>query len=238
MNKEISFKSKIKFVSKYEFVKVIKKNTSFSKHAIDYNATSSIRFADRFYTGEIRTCTGGGIISPHKKACGFHIFDDEQNNNSLICTTKEMLKQFKTKPSRALLIGAKGPLLDCPYSIKNFEKLYKYLKDEIAHITIFKTHRAMYSESNFYYSLKDDTWIINTIFEKNNKNCEVTTLKNLRTAFKKIKISKGDKLFIENKEIHPEECPKMFEEKSKNIKIKNQQNYFVDLIKKIFSKFE
>ena len=73
-------------------------------------------------------------------------------------------------------------------------------------LTIFEKHKHDCSQSHISYSLKDDTWLIASDYIDNETEeyCWVNSLASLKKAFEKIKIAKGDELFIGEKKILPD----------------------------------
>ena len=200
MGNRVSFKSNINFVSINQF-------NSFKKgDYIDYkkdfiNAVCS----PEFYTESVMDCTAGGIVDPDKKkSVGFHI-------NGLYMLNSPPF-EIIGKAKNGLIIGSKK-IKYSVNSLHNFEIIKKYFSEKVQNLSVLGPYRYNEAMSDVHYSLKNDTWTINTIFYKwmFGKMKEVTSLKNLLSAFKEIKISKGDRLFIEEREVLPKDCPEIFE---------------------------
>ena len=195
MNCNISFGSKINFVDAYRF-----KNLKHGEY-IDWrknflNCTDS----PAFYTDYIADCTAGGIINPHKQCLGFHIRGDY--------SIKQLPFTILGTPERALIIGSKNDKFSVN-SMGNFESIKNSLGKKVKHLTYFQEHKPKYSSSDIFYSLPHDTWIINTIYGHFFLK-EVDNIRRLLKVFRKIKIADGDRLFINEKEILPKECPEIF----------------------------
>ena len=204
-NTSISFTSKIRFVDRPVY-KMMKK-----ANYIDFHHNSSnIMKAKEFYSEEIRTCTGGGLVSPSIEAEGFHFLDDKVNNKKFPMIVNSLFR-FVKNPERGLLIGSKE-LKGNPYSIIQFENLKKTFLERVKNVSLFQKHRYTNSESYYHYSLDDDTWTILSAFRREDspKYNVVKSLRDLRECFEKISIADGDRLFIGKKEILPEDCPEIF----------------------------
>lgn len=208
MNKQISFQSKIQFVNRKEFDKIIRRNYLFSDN-IDPCSMNEALYSTRFITEKIRTCTAGGLVAPYKDSFGFHIFHDESSHKRLDDMFAEMF--LFMQPERALIVGSKNVKSnECNYSIKNFAKIKDILKKRVKHLTFFQQHRKYSSETSLYYNQKEDTWVIFCVYDQKNKNYDVVNLQNLLTAYKHIQIAEGDSLFIDGKEILPKDCQRIF----------------------------
>ena len=198
-----------------------------------------IKVGSELYTSKIRTCTGGGFVVPNKEACCFHFL-----NSSYFYEYMDSILNFylsTVKPERALIIGSKK-LSTVNYSIENFKRIENIIKSKVKNVTIFERHRFPFSQSSFHYDVKKDTWTILSQYSYKDKQYEVTTLKDLLRLFKKISIAKGDRLFINGKEILPKDCPKIFVDKwyeplksKTNISLLEKMK---DVAKKIFTCFK
>lgn len=202
MNNAISFKSKIRFVDKNTFV-----NTASGKEIEPENRPAA--FAERYYIPTVRTCTGGGILSPNNEAYGFHIYDGENTNKTVANRLKLDILLFDETPERALIIGSKKHP-SRPYSQKNFSIIKNCLEKHIKNVTLFEEHTDNFAQSSLHYDLKTDTYTILTQFFKDGKEECVKTLADLLGIFKNIKIANGDELFIGKQQILKEFCPKIF----------------------------
>lgn len=206
---KVSFTSKINFVDAKTFDKFRRgvyvdfrpeNNISDRKNAILPWFKKYIRHdvvkADEFYTDQVRTCTAGGVIDTKTGQCaGFHFFDSLDN----ALETKQMLGsifRLVPNPDRALILGGKR-LSFANYSLPIFEEILQGLKAKIDNVTVFKEHLFPHSESHLHYSLKDDTWTINSVFRyKTNllvdHNIDERNL--LNKCFNEIEIADGDSL--------------------------------------------
>lgn len=219
MDNKISFKSQIKFVSLADYRNIVNmrclSNKNYIGTGIGYKFIGKVKtkkYLDEAFTREIRTCSAGGLVSPKRFAVGFHFFHDNHTFRRLPDVfNNEIFRRFQ--PQRALLLGGKK-LDKCPYSMKNFEKIKTLIMNKVENVSFFERHRHMDSESHLYYSLKDDTWIIATEYTTKDKRKQVLSLKDLKAAFKKIQIAKGDRLFIDNKEISSKDYPSIFVDNS------------------------
>ncbi len=206
MNNNISFKSNIKFITSQEFHK--NKNKGYYIGYQHY--CPNILKADKFFSTEIRTCTGGGIIDKNGEAIGFHIWDDKKNSHNFHEIIAKMFR-YINNPERGLLIGSKD-LKSNPYSLKLFKKFKERFSQRIENLSLFEKHKYPKSETNYAYSKNDDTWLICTNYiTKDNNFKNIKSIDDLKEAFETIKIAKGDKLFIGKKEITPKESPEFFE---------------------------
>ena len=204
-NNSPSFTSNIRFVNSAYYKMLAKKNYIDFRH----NAPNILK-ADEFYTEGIRTCTGGGLVSPGIEAEGFHLWDDKINNKNLPVIINSMFR-FVKNPQRGLLIGSKDLDLNI-YSLPHFKKLKYEFSKRIKDISYFQTHTFENAETHFQYSLKDDTWNICTLYREDAESRlkAAASLKELLTCFRKIFIADGDRLFIGKKEILPKDCPELF----------------------------
>lgn len=208
-NQNISFKSNIKFISPLKFRKYHDKGYYIG---FLHNQSNLIK-GDNFYTEAIATCTGGGLVNPKNEAAGFHIWDDKVNLKNMHDILVKMFRVVKN-PERALLIGSKE-MNGSPYSLSIFSKFKEAFLKRIPNVTLFEKHLYRRSATNFHYSVKDDTWLISTLYIPEAEKLivapkHVKSLKTLREAFENIKIAKGDRLFVGNKEITPEIAPDLF----------------------------
>lgn len=196
-NNNISFKSNIRFVP----IELERLNLRGQEIGFLTGEQNCIK-ASEFFTYGIKTCTGGGLITPNKEALGFHYLDASfshfLNVNKFI---KDLGKQIK--PERGLLVGGKSEALHgYIFSTRNFKKFKKGLQKLTKNISIFECHKHPFSQTDFHYSLKNDTWTLYHCFI--NKRGKFDYIKNpddLKKCYKKIQIADGDRLFIGEKEI-------------------------------------
>lgn len=218
MDNNVSFKSRINFVNMKEFTKLIQGTPS-----IDFDKpTRKILKASEFHTMGIRTCTGGGLTNTKsKKAVGFHLQDSEDN---IYDFSKNISKMFDLiKPERGLLIGSKkGRIFDnTTFSKYQFTLLKNEFMQKVPNISYFQEHKHLYGQSHFHYSQKNDTWSIcgQWAFETPRQYIQkqIKNVEDLKNSYKKIEIAKGDQLFINGKEVLPEEYPELFTETKNSV---------------------
>jgi len=205
-NSNVSFTSKIAFIDGKQLLKLEEKAFNIDFH---HNAPNMIK-CDHFCSNAIRTCTGGGIYTPHKGAVGFHFWDDKINYKNFNDIIAKMFR-WEQNPQRGILIGSKE-LPDNPYSLLQFQKFKKVFDNRIKYLTVFEKHKCTCSESSYHYDLNTDTWSIATGYKKfdNGRYNYVKSLKDLREAFDNIKIAEGDILIINGKTIKHEDAPDLF----------------------------
>ncbi len=205
-NNSISFGSSIRFVNR-DVYKLLEK-----KNFIDYrHDRPNILKADTFFSEEIRTCTGGGLVNPGSEALGFHFWDDMPNKKKFPYLMN-CLFRFVKQPQNGLLVGSKN-VPGNPYSIDQFQNIKKKFLERVKNLSIFEEHKMLNSETNYHYSLKDDTWTLCANFqdEKDMYYKSVTNIERLRNMYKNISIADGDRLFIDGKEIFPSDVPEIFQ---------------------------
>lgn len=204
-NNSLSFGSKIRFVDRQVYKMLEKKNY------IDYHHNRpNILKAGEFFSEEIRTCTGGGLVNPGSEALGFHLWDDLTNKKNFPIIINNLFR-FVRNPERALLVGSKE-LYDAPYSLEQFQKIKKIFLERIKNVSIFEEHQFPNSETHYHYSLDKDTWTLCTSYQDYDDLCykSVRNLDMLKKCFGKISIAQGDQLFIGKKEILASDAPEIF----------------------------
>jgi hypothetical protein len=206
----ITFTSNIKFVKYSTYEKLCRGcvKIGFSNNERD------ILNASKFYSKDIRTCTGGGLVAPKKEAEGFHFLDDINNKKNFMLNIARLFNHIK-EPKNAVLIGSKD-LAENKFSIEQFQKLKKVFKKKVKNVTSFEEHNYLYSETHYHYSLNTDTWTLCSRYWTRGNDGElvshtVTSVDELRKCFKDISIAPSDRLFIGKKEILPENCPDLFQ---------------------------
>ena len=195
MSNNISFGSNINFVPCNIFLKNHLKGVYIDYHNDFINTANS----PEFHTQDIADCIAGGIIHPKKKNVGFHITSAYR----LKAPPFDILGQ----PDRALLIGSKDSMFS-RNSLANFKTMKEYLEKTVKHLSFFQEHKPILSSSSIHYSDKDDTWTICTGYRLLS---EIKSLNELLEVFRKVKISDGDRLFINGKEVLPADCPEIFQ---------------------------
>jgi hypothetical protein len=205
-----SFSSKINFVYYDNFAELINPHNA---KIIPYSKDiPCMEKSDEFYTLGLRSCSGGGLVSKGKSALGFHFFDSQKNLKDVAHNVKTMFTK-NPENTNGLLIGSKD-LPNAPFSIPQFKELKKEFSKRLKNISIFETHALPTAETNFHYSLKDDTWTICTQYfdpNKKGKEVDVVNLKTLKEAFKKIKIADGDELYLNDFKVKKQDAPDLFE---------------------------
>jgi len=196
----LSFTSKINFVDKADFEKVVKgEYVDFSKDPAYIN---SVRKADDYYTYAVRTCGAGGIHSSKTgESAGYHSYDCQQMYQNLDFFVDRFFKNVEN-PDQALLLGGKH-LADSPYSMRQFLKLKELLEDRVENVSVIEEHVFPWSESDIYYSGKDDTYTIYSMYRPYTDFREHAVLspEELKVAFKKIKIAPSDTLQIKGLDV-------------------------------------
>lgn len=202
-NSDVSFTSRIQFVDGRTFAKYNNKG-----FYIGFNhQTSNMLKAPKFFSCDIRTCTGGGITDKNGNALGFHFWDDKPNKKNF---QDIIVKMFRWMPDadRGLLVGSKDL---GKYSIEQFQRFKYVFNARLKNLTLFEKHRHLNSGTSYIYEAENDTWTLSTNFIKNGNNKYVKTLEDLKEAFENIKIADGDELYINGKRIAKEEAPELFE---------------------------
>ena len=163
---------------------------------------SEPEMASEFYTEGIRTCTGVGVISHRNlEAGGFHYLDSSLNKFFLGRNLKKLFSQIKN-PDSALIIGGKN-VEGRSDSIKNFNTICEEMRKRVPRVTIFGEHNFRESESHIHYSLKDNTYTINTVYKRNSTDDmhDVLSVDDLHEAFKNVELAEGDALYINGKQV-------------------------------------
>lgn len=206
----ITFSSKINFVTYDEFCERVN-----PRKAVCIPSTSfapEIVKGDEFYSVQLRSCSGGGIVEPDISSAGFHSFDSKYNLDKAEQVI-ERLFELVPGATGGLIIGGKN-LPDAIYSEKQFDKLKEGLLKKIKNVSIFKMHTHPSAETYYHYSLPEDTWTICSQSPSQKGRLrfnDVMTLKQLKSAFSDIKIADGDELYINYEKISPKEAPEFFD---------------------------
>ena len=209
MNENVSFKSRINFVDRATFNKLKNGIKILYKHDVP-----NIIKDKTFYSEEIRTCTGGGLVKPFVEADGFHLMDDVLNFNNLHDILVYLFRYVKDA-ERGLLLGSKE-LGSRPYSVRIFEKIKKAFMTRLPNVSIFEGHTYSQAQTHFSYSLKDDMWTICSEYRPLNTQelLPVKSLPELKKVYREVSIADGDSLFINGNEITPDMAPEIFQKKS------------------------
>lgn len=206
-NNSITFTSNIRFVSRSTFDLIKGGERIGYKHD-----EPNLMKAKEFYSEQIRTCTGGGLVNPLKEAEGFHLWDDYQNELNFHDILVKMFR-FVKNPEHGLLLGGKD-LTGNPYSMEQFRNFKKAFIQRVPQLSLFEKHLYTYSETHYKYSLDDDTWTLCTNYCKDAKSKlnSVISVNTLKKCFEKIKIADNDRLFIGKKEILTKDYPEFWAE--------------------------
>lgn len=197
---EVTFTSRINFVSKSAYKKVVKEGDKYIPfHIYGFGEYSAV--ADSFHTEEVRTCSAGGLKGK-KKSLGLHVRDSKINFDNLKKMYNSFVDDLGEQPERGLLIGSKA-IWHSEYSRPTFKELKKLFCDNIKKVSIFEEHTNKGAETNLHYSAKTDTYTINTqIFNPiTSRNEDVLTKEGIKESFREIVIADGDTLCINGKEI-------------------------------------
>lgn len=208
MSKSVSFSSNIRFVNGADYAKLLAKSSA-DRIGYLHNEVNLLK-SPHFFSTEIRTCTGGGLVTQELEAEGFHLLDDMPNMKAAHDILVKLFRYVKN-PERGLLVGSKD-VKDRPYSCKQFKNLKEAFQKRGVLLSFFEKHLYRKSETAFHYSLNDDTWTLCTGFSRpiENKWNYVSNPVDLRSCFEKVKIADGDRLFIGAKEITPGSYPEFF----------------------------
>ena len=204
-NTSISFTSKIRFISGSAYTMLQKRNY------IDFiHNKPNILKADEFYSMNIRTCTGGGLVNPFVEAEGFHFWDDMVNAKNFPQLINSLFR-FVKEPKRGLLVGSKD-LKGSPYSLTQFENFKKVFMDRVNNVSLFQKHKFTNSETHYNYSVFTDTWTLCTGYREGDdlKWKYIRKADDLLQVFEKVSIADGDRLFIGKKEVLPSKHPELF----------------------------
>jgi hypothetical protein len=206
----ITFTSNIKFV-KYSTYKKLCRNCVKIGFLDD---EPNILKASKFYSMNIRTCTGGGLVTPQKEAEGFHFLDNSWSKKSFLANIKRLFNYVKD-PQNAILIGSKD-LVENKFSIEQFQNLKKIFNKKVKNVSSFEEHSYLRSETHYQYSLDTDTWTICSRYWTRDSDKQLTphtvgSIEELKNCFKSISIAPSDKLFIGKQEILPKDCPEIFQ---------------------------
>lgn len=218
MSNNVSFTSRINFVNRNTFDNFRKgmyvdfrPDNTFS--ALDMNILQRIERetgkkikhlrmdvlkADEFYTEEVRTCTGGGVVDTKTgEAAGFHVYDSLDNFNKVEDILDNIFGRVKN-PDRAVIVGSKE-LHGSDYSKPIFKAIYEGIAKRVPNVTVLREHTLPYSETDFHYSAKNDTWTIRSMFRPLTgiKEFDVSSKEELDKCFKEVRIADGDVLTFE-----------------------------------------
>lgn len=189
-NNSISFTSNIIFVNNNTFNNV--------KKGLQVTMRNMAGFDTDIWTRNIRTCTGGGIVSC-KGVAGFHVVDNLDNLHDCPNIMKSILRKTSNYKN-ALIIGSKTyENYVGEYSVALFRKLKDELSRSVKHVSSFEEHKQTYGQTHIHYSKDNDTWYVCSEIQKyvDSTPEPVDTKEKLLRMFKKISIAKTDRLFIQ-----------------------------------------
>lgn len=206
----VSFQSKIKFVPRKIF-----RDKDFLPYVDCHARTEELQrslIRDRaFVTTEVRTCTAGGVVDENG-VLGFHLYDCDENIERVGNELAKIIDFQNGKNSSALVIGSKE-LPSRLESVPLFDRVRGVIS-QFVNPSVFKTHTNPLAESNVSYEKDIDTWFVYTPLPKYSAYMPdepfINSLESLISAFKEIKIAPQDTLFIGEKQISKEECPRIF----------------------------
>ena len=212
MNSNISFQSRINFVSPKEFSQIKIKNRS---KFISWGEDSPLYVKNGIFdTVDIKTCTGGWFTDGVSKALGFHWLDDIKNYFCLDSMCDDVFNVFQNSDINGLIVGGKN-LEYCQYSLKITDKVIDYFKKKVKHLTIFQEHNTIFGQTSYLYILKNNTCTICAEYtDKNGYYQNVQNLKDLKRCYKRIIVADNDVICFNGVEV-PREKLKQFYRKSK-----------------------
>ena len=74
------------------------------------------------------------------------------------------------------------------------QAIYKSFLKRIPNVTLFSENLFPFSESNFHYSVKNDTWTIQSMFRPlfDTKVVDIQSKEDIYKCFKNVKVANGD----------------------------------------------
>ena len=166
--------------------------------------------ADKFWSANIRSCTGGGIVGKNE-ASGYHIWDDRVNFDGIKNVIDNITSSVK-EPVSGLVIGAKD-IKEAPRSMPMFTKIRNAMNRNVPNVSVFQAIKEKLGQIHYAYNRKEDTWYLccEKVNPKNGNSIPVVRgIKSLKNFFSKISIAPNDRLFIKGKEVLPKDCPEIF----------------------------
>ena len=204
----LSFKSKINIITFGEFDKMKKINLI----KFDHNNPNVLK-ADRFWSANIRSCTGGGLVGKNE-ASGYHIIDDVQNFEGIKNVIENITSSVKN-PISGIVLGCKD-IKEAPRSMRMFVKIRNAMKRKTPNVSVFQQIKDDWGQVHYAYNRKEDTWYIccEKINPKNGGGISVVRgINSFKNFFGNISIAPTDRLFIKGKEVLPADCPEIFAKK-------------------------
>lgn len=200
----ISFTSKINFVSVDDFEKLFEKRITpelFVGHPWSMNET---KISDTFLaTKDISVCTSGSIATKDNTIM-LHLLPTFGKNlvdmNEFIKNSIDTLSETDIKS--LLLIGAKSSSSNSfGFSTMNYvylesQNFFSVLKNAVKRFnpTIFEKHMKSRCETNYIYDFKNDTYYINTMLDKFDRTSSLKNMNDVHRAFDSVKISPRDEV--------------------------------------------
>lgn len=206
----LNFNANIKFLDGKKFGKCGLDNYFYCSYPAS-PLMESMATGDKFWTSQIRSCTGGGIIGK-EGSLGFHLYDATKNIEKVSNYFKNIVKDNVFEPISALLIGSKD-IPSAPNSIPLYNEVAKQTKKMVTP-SEFKTFVDGFAEADIAYEKATDTWFVNAFHLQDKIFCtehlEIESVNDLKSMFKLIKIAPQDRLFIGEKEVLASEHPELF----------------------------
>ena len=145
----ISFKSNIHFVDSKTFDKL--------KKGLHITMNNMMGFDTDIWTKEVRTCTGGGLVSD-EGVIGFHIFDEAEN----LLNSKTIAKNISSKIKdckNGLMMGSKTyENYVGEFSVAIFKSIKEELSKFCKNLSFFEEHKKTFGQTHLHYSKDEDTW--------------------------------------------------------------------------------
>lgn len=223
---KLSFGSKIKFVSAKEFERIYPKERTkdeFIQYPCDWIIDETVSNKKRAGTDGISSCNTGGFTNSERVSM-FHL--NPINAIDFIGNVKNRLKQelsllrTNNKPINSLIFGGReknGHSMDLFLNLKNL------FKEENLNPSIFWGQKGCEGYSAAFYSNVngEDTWYLHTVFSE--REHDVSSLDDLKKAFKYVCISDQDELFIDGKKVDQQEIKQKFPDKLKQFVVYIQE---------------
>jgi|GEM_PF-2070853 len=192
LNNNLSFQSKIKFVSSTEFERLPLEKMREAKEYVGYPwLINQAIIKERGYTDRVCSCNAGGIQNSQQLLL-FHLLPDCHELDKIEKVLNEKIPELRSQNAnlRGLIIGGDN----FSGSILVFEKLKSIFEKFKIDTSIIWGQKVR--GCRVFYSVKKDTWIVNSPKATTSYPQEVETLEDLKNNFEYIKISNQDKLCI------------------------------------------
>lgn len=208
----VRFSSHIRFVSGEVFQKLPTVDAQLKKEFVGppWKIHNRIRSREKGYTREIECCNAGGIVNTEQVML-FHLYPEERGMGFELARLQQALmndiQELKRpqKPMRALLVGGDA---DDSRSLRYAQELEAIFKaHDIPYSIIWGHRRYDQMESSVFYSVPEDTWSIQTTFQKPGSPylSSLQTPRYLRRGFSRIQIDPGDTVEVDGKIISAEQ---------------------------------